>query len=131
LLVYAADASGTDQQIQVVYGADTGLNAPDGITLNASGSTIYVVNTHPSVTAYPSTANGNVAPIQKIAGPNTGMAKNSPYGVALDATGNIYVVNHTGSVTVYAAGAHGSVAPIRTISGSNTGLASPAGIAIH
>jgi hypothetical protein len=96
----------------------------------ASTACIYVTNSGAdTVTVYPASANGNVAPIETISGSNTGL--NNPEGIALDARLNINVANaNTPSVTVYAAGANGNVAPIRAISGSNTELNNPFGIAL-
>jgi hypothetical protein len=90
---------------------------------------LYAVTAKPSVTVYPITANGDVAPIEKIIGSKTGL--NSPLSVALDAGGNIYVLN-TGndSLTIYASGSNHNVAPIRTIRGNETQMDSPAGMAL-
>jgi hypothetical protein len=87
-----------------------------------------------SVTVYAAGANGNVAPIQKIKGPRTGL--DFPWDVAIDDACNIYVGNvgspggGEGRVTVYAAGANGDAAPIQSITGSNTGLVTASGIAV-
>ena len=91
---------------------------------------LYVANwAGQSITVYPVGVTGNVAPIEAIAGQQTGI--NLPYGVALDANGNIYVTNfNNNSITTYAAGANGDVMPTATISGSNTELLDPEGIGI-
>lgn len=91
---------------------------------------LYVTNWQgQAITVYPTSASGNVAPIQTIAGAATGI--DLPYDVALDSSGNIYVTNFdNNSITVYAAGATGNVAPIARISGSNTYLLDPEGIGI-
>jgi len=87
-----------------------------------------------SITIYPASANGNVAPVQVITGPNTGLT--SPWGVAVDKDHNIYAANnnfgyrYTPSITVYKLGATANQAPFRDISGSNTQLCSPSGIAV-
>ncbi|MGA8100488.1 MAG: hypothetical protein WB810_17685 [Candidatus Cybelea sp.] len=86
-----------------------------------------------AVTVYPSSANGNVKPIQQIAGYNTGIF--DPRGVAVDGTGKIYVVEEggggPGTINVYAPGATGNVAPIQSITGSNTLMEGSDGIAIN
>ncbi len=84
-----------------------------------------------AVAVFRASANGDVKPLQYIAGSNTKLYV--PTDVAVDADGNIYIANfqkNHDSVTVYAAGATGNVAPIRSIVGSNTGLNRPWGIAL-
>lgn len=86
-----------------------------------------------AVTAYPLTANGNVAPTQNIVGAATGLG--FPRRVVLDSTLNIYIANAPAgpalhSITVYAPAATGNVAPLRTISGAATGLTGVDGLAI-
>lgn len=137
--VYPAGANGNVAPITTISGSNTGLNFPEGITLDASLN-VYVTTFvgGPSglgnVSVYAAGANGNVAPIRTITGSNTRL--HGPVGIALGGRGGIYVVNYDspsrpapGSVTVYPAGANGNVAPLRTISGSNTGLFGSLGIA--
>jgi len=85
-----------------------------------------------AVTAYPLTANGNIAPTQNIVGAATGLG--FPRRVVLDSTLNIYVANAPAagghSITVYAPAATGNVAPLRTITGAATGLTGVDGLAI-
>lgn len=99
---------------------------------------IYVTNpvyAAQSVTVYPTSATGNVAPIQVISGGMTLLK--APYGIAVDATGDIYVADYlgtgssSGAVEVYAPGSNGNVAPFEYISGSATGMSEPAGVAIN
>jgi Beta-propeller repeat len=131
--IYAVGANGNVAPIHTIGGANTGLVGPVRVALDASHN-VYVTNNPTDsgpgwVTVYAAGAHGNASPIRKISGSNTGLS--SPYGIALDSSGNIYVTNaDANSVTVYAAGADGNVAPIRTISGSNTGMSAPTGIAV-
>ena len=106
---------------------------PATLAIPPPHQSLYVTDTTNGIYVFAPGANGNVAPIRRIAGANTGL--NSPSGVALDAMGNIYVANGAsnavatsggnGSITVYAPDANGNVAPIRTITGSNTGMSNP------
>ena len=92
-----------------------------------------------SVTVYPVTATGNVAPSQAITGGMTKLV--APYGIAVDSGGYIYVAdylgagtgtgNNYGAVEIFAPGATGNVAPVGYISGNATGLSGPAGAAIN
>lgn len=130
--VYAAGANGNVAPIRTIAGSNTGLDTPWSMALDASGK-VYVTNRasvvrkYDSVTVYAAGANGNVAPIQTIAGSNTGL--HTPSDIALDASGNIYVTNGY-SVNIYGAGANGNVEPIRTISGALAGLDSAEGITV-
>ncbi|MFY9719713.1 MAG: hypothetical protein WAK16_08710 [Candidatus Cybelea sp.] len=92
---------------------------------------IYVANGNGnSITAYPETANGNVAPALSISGPATSLE--APSGVALDASGKIYVSNSQGAsvLTVYSPGSHGNVAPVSRIIDERSGdyIAAPGGV---
>ena len=83
-----------------------------------------------SVTVYPRTANGNVAPLRTLAGAATGL--NGPLGLAVDTVNNELIVtnNNNNSVTVYLLTANGNVAPLRTLVGAATGLNFPTGLAV-
>ncbi|MDB5043826.1 MAG: hypothetical protein JWN27_4552 [Candidatus Eremiobacteraeota bacterium] len=66
------------------------------------------------VTAYPATANGDVAPVRVIVGPHTGL--NRPAGITHDGAGTIYVANAgSNTITEYPSDADGDVPPLRTI----------------
>ncbi len=142
--VYAAGADGNVAPIRTISGSATKLMSPSGIALDANNN-IYVVSgtftdrggTLDSINVYAAGANGNVAPIRTITGPNTRLK--NPDGVAVGADGTTYVANfgtvehgseENPKITVYAAGANGNVAPIRTIHGTATMLGGPK-IAVH
>lgn len=152
ILVFSATAHGDARPLQTIFGRKTGLDHTAGIALDRK-SDIYAINVHSNrqqyldgtVTVYSPNANGDVAPIRRILGPNTGMRRSWPQEIAVDAGGNIYVIHIArrchpslsgpvcvgkGGVLVYAPGAHGDVAPSWTISGSNTGLSHPGGVAV-
>ncbi len=98
--------------------------APIGATAAGTSSTIFVANSH-AVTAYPTGARGDVAPIAVT----PDMA--APSGIAIDASGRIYVVNSaTNTVTVYASNVNGDVPPLAVIGGSRARIAAPAGIGL-
>jgi hypothetical protein len=137
--VFAAGSNGNVAPIATITGPATGLNYPTAIALDSSGK-LYVANSGTqnggadTVTVYPAGSNGNAQPSATISGAGTGLV--TPWGVALDSSGNIYVANdgssvgQLDSVTVYPAGSNGNVQPSATISGANTGLNSPGGIAV-
>jgi hypothetical protein len=135
--VYAPGAGGDAVPIKTITGRKTRLRRPTALALDAS-SDIVVVNQPAfekdaaSVTVYLAGSTGNVAPLRRIAGSNTGLAY--PAYVAIGSDDDIYVANTAyedyDSVTVYSNTADGNAAPIRTIAGSNTELALIRGVAL-
>jgi sugar lactone lactonase YvrE len=105
-----------------------------GTAVITAQTAVFVTNAKSNtVTAYPLSGNGNLAPIATIGDP---LALSQPYAITVDSSGRIYVANlGTGfdpvpSVSIYAACANGDVTPIGTIGGSKTGLSQPDGIAL-
>ena len=103
----------------------------------AKKACIYVGNYENSVTVYPLTANGNVAPVQQLSGSNTRL--NTVWAVAVDDARDIYAANYgggtsdpEGDLTVYASGSNGNVAPIAAIEGMASGdeMYNPSGVAL-
>jgi hypothetical protein len=110
---------------------DTAVGFPARI--DALERHIYVGNaTTNTITIYDANANGNVAPVRTIGGPNTGIS--CLRQIAADELGDVYVANFgpcpgmanagrsapLGSVLVFASNANGNVAPVRTIAGPST-----------
>ena len=133
ITVYAADwADGHTKPIKILYGGNTGLSSPLGITFDDVGN-MYVANSFKdagSVTVYaPDWASGDTAPIKTLIGANTGL--DDPQSVALDSRNNMYVANYSSdSVTMYTPGwASGNTAPVKTLVGSNTGVNTPSDLA--
>ncbi|MGH7813814.1 MAG: choice-of-anchor D domain-containing protein [Candidatus Binataceae bacterium] len=134
---YPLGSNGNSAPIATISGAATGLDSLQGVAVD-SGGKIYATNcgtacsgsgNPASVTVYPAGSNGNTAPGATISGAATGL--NSPFGIALDSSGNIYVTNYGAtSVTIYPAGSNGNVTPGATISGAVTELNGPGGIAL-
>ena len=129
LEVFAPGATGNVAPSAVIEGSNTRLKSPDAVTVGPDG-TIYVT-TIPgrgavsAINEYPPGANGNVAPIVRIAGGRTDLPGS---GVALDAQGNIYsALWYFSEVIAFAAGSSGDVAPTIEIAGSHTKLEAPQG----
>ncbi|MDQ6615018.1 MAG: right-handed parallel beta-helix repeat-containing protein [Actinomycetota bacterium] len=140
--VFSPGASGDVAPFATLAGTNPGLNNPQGIVVR--GNKLYVANGpfgsnqtgFPSVAVFdlPLAAGVNdVAPSAVIAGSATKL--NSPFGLALDSSGNIFVANLAttgGTVTEYAPpgsssyAAPDNAAPILTI----TQASPPEGIAI-
>ncbi len=126
----------------IIFGSNTGLAEPEGITLDSSGK-IYVADDGnaeddipPSVFVYPALSLSGVlneAPTATISGSNTDLE--APFGIALDSNRNIYVTDY-GATSVFVYPALGSStgllneAPTATIGGSDTGLNFPLGIVL-
>ncbi len=87
--------SGNWAQIREISGSNTRLAAPRDVAEDGSGN-LYVTNQGggDSVTVYAAGAMGNVAPIQKIRGPATGL--NSPFGIAFDQYNEEFYVANSG-----------------------------------
>jgi DNA-binding beta-propeller fold protein YncE len=83
-----------------------------------------------SITVYPRTASGDIAPVQVIQGPDTLL--NWPAGLAIDSErGELFVANDMGdSILVFSTAANGNVAPMRVLKGSRTLLRYPNGVAL-
>lgn len=84
----------------------------------------------PSITVYPRTAQGDVAPLRTIQGSKTQM--NIPLGLYQDPVSGEIVVANGGdnSVLFFDGKANGDVAPVRILKGPNTNLKSPTGVLI-
>jgi DNA-binding beta-propeller fold protein YncE len=102
-------------------------NWPTGRSANIPGSGR---NGPASITVYRKDAQGNVAPVQVISGPNTLL--NWPTDVAVHSErGEVFVANDTGhTVTVYSADADGNAAPIRVLQGPNSLIKNPVGVSL-
>jgi hypothetical protein len=127
-----------------IAGSNTQLANPAGIQFDGQGrlvvSNLGTVSLPASITIYPSsaiTAGGNVAPVAKISGSNTGFA--TPMQIVVDpsGTGTAYLADaNAAKVAVYTnlntATGNINAAPNRSISGTNTGLtaAGPVGVAL-
>jgi sugar lactone lactonase YvrE len=137
ITVYPGNPSGTlnEAPLATIIGSKTGLNAPAGIAIDASGK-IYVANFGAgSVNVYAANPCGtlNEAPLATITGSNTTLV--NPLGVALDASGKIYVSNAvassigsgSGTIVDFAANPSGTLneAPF-----SSTSLPAPEGLAL-
>ena len=121
---------------RTIAGPNTGFSPPPGpfgIISNSAGELIVTDGPTHSILTFAADADGNVAPVGKIAGPNTGLFR--PWALTQMDDGKIAVVHVTdvvdsGEIAVFAADADGDVAPVRTISGPATGLDEPIGLTV-
>jgi DNA-binding beta-propeller fold protein YncE len=120
-----------DTPKRTISGPATGLIGSAGLALDFLRQELYVANDNgSSITVYPRTANGDVAPLRTIEGSAT--ALNGPVSVTLDLIHDeLIVVNKVnylgggGLITVYHRASQGNVNPIRTIGGSRPGFNLP------
>jgi len=122
----------------MVSGDQTQLVYPAGIAVDRDGN-IYVGNETgsssipDSILIFAHGSNGNIAPIAKLSGPNTGLA--GPLSLAFDSRGNLYVANGGSAagagqtITEYSAGSTGDAAPIAMIE-TPAGLIAPQGVVL-
>ena len=125
-------ASGTNLAGTTVSGTACSITRVEALYVANQGP--YFAGT-PSLTIYPATATGNVAPIATISGSYT--QQNEIQFPTVDSAGDIFLSNQgpmpgtpygptTGYVSIYAPATHGNVAPVGTI----TGFARPEGLAV-
>ena len=152
VFVYRKYATGTEKPLRILKGNKTQLADAHGIALDTKNGWMFVANhgnaasyregsnppqgrvpgsgkfEAPSITVYPLKAQGDVAPIRVIQGPNTGF--NWPAHLALDEqNGDVYVANDGGhSVLVFKVTDDGNVAPSRILKGPKTQIRNPTGV---
>ena len=69
ILTFRGGADGQESPIRIIQGPKTGIKNPPGIALDAKLGELYVANMGtPSITVFPVTANGDVAPARTIRG---------------------------------------------------------------
>jgi hypothetical protein len=140
ILVFPLNANGNVAPSRVLQGPLTTLRGPIGLALDLVHNELIVVSyktdDEGSITTFPRTASGNVAPIRTIQGTLTTF--DHPQAVVLDLVHNELIVansffNNTvslGGLLVFPRTANGNVAPIRQITGANTGLCNPIGMTL-
>lgn len=139
VVVYRKTAAGEEKPLRTLEGPHTLLEDAHGIALDRKNNWMFVSNhgstradggrfDPPSITVYPLTANGDIAPLRTIAGPKTGL--NWPALMTLDQErGDLYVANDMGdSILIFRVTDSGNVAPTRIIQGAKTGLKNPTGL---
>jgi DNA-binding beta-propeller fold protein YncE len=129
--VFARTANGNVAPRRTISGPATGLAFPRSVALDPGADELFVVNSDvgsSSITVYPRTANGNVAPRRVLGGLTTGLTL--PQRVALDAVNGEIFVLESAQILVFPRTAHGSVPPLRVIGGAATGLVDATGILV-
>ena len=114
--IFAPGAHGRDSPTAVIEGSLTELNLPESIAFDRAGN-LYDAQVEGSlptgaINEYAAGATGNVAPIARIAGAQTGLGY--VFGLAVDDRGEIFTdqIDGIGSkLSKFAAGSTGNIAP--------------------
>jgi DNA-binding beta-propeller fold protein YncE len=157
LIVFRREAKNAEAPLRTVQGLKTELADPHGIYFDDVNKELVVtnwgswnvplkrfdppqaypprslpggVNHAASITVYPETAQGDVAPLRKIQGPATHL--NWPFNIDVDTVSNEIAVANNGddSVLIFPRNGSGNIKPLRVIKGSRTGLSRPTGVSI-
>jgi streptogramin lyase len=127
--VFAPGSDGNVAPERAISGADTELEDPGAITLDAAGHLWVADYQSNAILEFAANATGDVSPIRTISGASTGLDDNT--GIAIGADGTIYAANSDGpSVETFAPNASGNAAPIHTIAGAATGFLEPYGVVL-
>jgi len=142
--VYPLDADGDVRPGATIKGVATGLDDAKSIAVDSSGK-IYVLNNEGgagytgTIEVFAPGSRGNIAPIVRIAGADTGLR--SVNDIAVDSSGQIYVAiegngvgdaspNISPAILIYPSGSNGNVRPSMTIGGPDTRIQNPYGVAV-
>ena len=140
ILVFPLSADGNVAPSRILQGPLTTLSGPIGLALDLVHDELivvsYKVDDEGSITTFPRTAQGDVAPIRTIQGTLTEF--NRPQAVVLDLAHDELIVANSffdntlslGGLLVFPGTATGNVAPIRRITGASTGLCNPIGMTL-
>lgn len=119
---YGVEAKGDEKPTRKIQGAQTQLNWPMGLSLDAMHDEIAVANYGTnSILVFRRDASGNAAPLRVIKGDRTGVL--GPMGVAIDTKNDeLWVTNYRDhTAVVFARTASGNVAPKRVIRNAPAG----------
>ena len=119
---YGIEAKGDDKPTRKIQGAQTQLNWPMGIGLDAMHDEIAVANYGTnSILVFHRNADGNAAPLRVIKGDRTGVL--GPMGVAVDVKNDeLWVTNYRDhTALVFARTANGNAAPKRVLRNAPAG----------
>jgi hypothetical protein len=142
VMKFTAGSSGNASVAVTLAGANTMINLPSYLALDAAGN-LYVSNdgsgvsppTSDAILIFASGSNGDVAPNAILSGSNTHL--DLPTGLAFDHQHNLFAANYSNpanptgpgpSLLKFKRGSSGNVFPSTKIADPNTHLSQPAGI---
>jgi hypothetical protein len=121
ILVYRGGANGDEPPIRVIQGPKTQIQMPGyGVYVDAVHNEIFLVEGRDRpgeeyILVFPRTANGDVAPLRVIKGPDT-MLKNAR-SMAVDAVRNLIAVTSRNGMLIFNRTDNGNVKPRAIIKG--------------
>ena len=128
MLTFRGGANGEEAPIRVIQGSRTGLVNPDQMDVDPIHNEIFVPFTAKegaSIYVFDRAATGNVAPIRKLGGPDTGLGPFGTIGGALNVTADpvhdlLLVTGNSGGpsgLLIFNRTASGNTKPLRIITG--------------
>jgi DNA-binding beta-propeller fold protein YncE len=121
VLVFRADAAGSEHPIRVIQGPQTRLVTPHAVSLDQQNREILVASlTGRRINVFRDEANGDAAPLRVIEGPKTELGH--VVGLAVDPERNLLAVANTHEILIFNRTDNGDIAPRARIAGPKTGI---------
>jgi DNA-binding beta-propeller fold protein YncE len=131
ILTFRGGANGEEAPIRVIQGRKTrimGVGAMDKAAIDPLHNEIFVATAAHNIVVFPREANGDVAPIRVLGGPDTRIrfAEQRDGGgnvppIRIDPVRNLLVVPSDGGFLIFDRQASGNAKPLRAISGPKVG----------
>ena len=132
ILTFRGGADGEEAPIRIIQGSKTGIlgvGAVDKVTIDAEHGEYYITTPKQEVLVFAREANGNVAPIRILKGPDTqlavGMQKDGIFtgkggnpSIRVDSIHNLLLVPSGGKMLIFDRTASGNTKPRASIRGS-------------
>ena len=125
ILIFRGGASGEEPPIRVIQGSRTQMMDPDYVAVDPVHDELFVMEAD-FLLVFDRTANGDVAPIRMIGGPDTGF-NGGGRALAVDPINDLLVVSadeeyHPSRILVFNRTDQGNVKPKAVIAGPKTGI---------
>jgi DNA-binding beta-propeller fold protein YncE len=121
VLVFRANAAGSEHPLRMIQGAHTHLVTPHAVSLDLQNREILVASlTGKRINVFRWDANGDATPVRVIEGPKTELGH--VVGLAVDPDRNLLAVANTHEILIFDRADNGDVAPRGRIAGPKTGI---------
>jgi hypothetical protein len=120
ILTFRGDANGDVAPVRKIFGPHTQLVNFDSLALDAVHAEIFIPESKSfnsrwdRILVFPSDAQGDVAPIRILEGPDTGLRPNR---ITIDPVRNLLIVSGGGGIRIFDRIAQGNTKPLRFIKG--------------
>jgi hypothetical protein len=124
ILTFRGDATGDATPVRKIFGPSTLIVNADSVALDAVHGEIFVPqskgfnNRWDRVLVFPRDADGDIAPIRILEGPDTGLR---PSRITVDPVRNLLIVSGGGGIRIFDRLATGNTKPLRYINGPGAG----------